>query len=183
VTRRLYTTADSLIDSIISGPRNIRAVVDRVAQLPGFGPWSAFKAADMIDGCLRIDIVQDDLSVFLYDTPRKSILESARRGEFNAVSSSEDELCSSAMGWLADELAREGCTIPHKRGKPPDLLSIETVWCKHKSHLDGHYPLYKDCIEIAEGMRPWMEHTNRSDGFFAAIPRPPEELTDIAIPI
>jgi len=151
---------------------DIASVVGRVATLPGFGQWSAFKVADMIDATLGATVEQDNISMFLYDTPRASIIECWERGEVPRRSNHPDPALglADAMTWLRQHLS--DVTIPHKVGQPPDNFSLETVWCKYKSHRDGHYPPFKDCVEIAAGLQDWLPHASGARAFFDALPRP-----------
>jgi hypothetical protein len=135
---------------------NVATVMQRASEQYLFGRWIAFKIADMIDGVLRIPVAQDDINLLMYETPRKSILHNWRR-TFNFPDEAQprdmDALVAEANAWLADKLS--DCTIPHKPGEKPDLFALETVWCKHESHMNGHYPKYKDIVEIAAGVPGW----------------------------
>jgi hypothetical protein len=70
--------------------------------------------------------------------------------------------------WLEGQLA--DCTVPHKPGKQLDHFCLETIWCKHQSHLNGHYPLYNDIHEINQGLLPWLSTCDAAMAFFGAMP-------------
>jgi hypothetical protein len=39
--------------------------------------------------------------------------------------------------------------------RPVNVQEVETIFCKYKSHLKGHYPLGKDTREIHHGLDGW----------------------------
>jgi hypothetical protein len=113
-------------------------------------------------------VKQDHLLTFLYDTPRKSILEAWEAGQL-PFQATNGTVLEKAMCWLQRELA--DCEIPHKPGQAPDWFSLETVWCKHHSHLTGHYPPYHDINEIRHGLEPWLNTSPTARRVLAAMPR------------
>jgi hypothetical protein len=143
---------EAMVDFIASGRRDINAVIKRATAHPMCGPWVGFKIADMVDAVLGERVEQDDLAAFLYDTPRQSILLSYQHNVIPTPGNSDK--FEFAMAWLRDQMA--DCRIPHKPRSAPDWFSLETVWCKHLSHLHGHYPLFHDTVEITRGIRPWL---------------------------
>lgn len=174
--RKAYRQPEQMVDRLLDGPSDIRSVIDRVREHYLFGPWIAFKVADMLDGCVGAKVLQNDMTLFLYDTPRESIQLNIEADNIPGVSAknlSPDSFIK-AMRWLQREL-RE-CQIPHKPHSTPDWFSIETVWCKHLSHCHGHYPLYKDIYEIRHGLEPWLSVSKTAKRFFAAMPRIPGGL-------
>ncbi len=163
------TKPESMVKFIATGPMEVRSVIDRAMAHPGCGPWIGFKIADMIDAVVGERVKQDDVSVFLYKTPRQSILENIARGRVRIrESGSEDANLKRAMYWLQDELA--DCRIPHRKNKRPDWFSLETVWCKHLSHMHGHYPMGKDIIEINHGLEPWQAASRTAKRFRLHMP-------------
>lgn len=156
---------EGMIDYLVSGKMDIDSVIQRAKTHKYFGNWIAFKISDMIDAVLRIRVAQDDLTVFLYDSPRKSIDECYLSG---AITGGSGDRYENAMNWLWGQL--QECKIPHKPTSAPDWFSLETVWCKHLSHMHGHYPLYKDTIEIREGLEPWSEISATAHKLLKAMP-------------
>lgn len=148
-----------MIDCIVGGPLDVRSIMDRVKQHDMFGDWIAFKVADMVDAVLGIEVDQTDVSVFLYDAPRSSILKQIEAGVIKGIRKFKgDGDLVRAMWWLRDEL--HDCRVPHKPNSTgPDWFSLETVWCKHGSHMTGHYPLYKDIREINHALHLWEQHS------------------------
>lgn len=166
-----YSDPTGLLEYILEGPKDVRAVMGRVQEHYLFGSWIAFKVADMLDAVWGEPIDQTDVSVFLYETPRKSILTKWQEGILPIKATNEADVLVEAMHWLKGELS--DCCIPHKPGQPPDWFTLETVWCKHASHLSGHYSLYKDIREITHGVGAWKKHSPIAAKFAAALPREP----------
>ena len=54
--------------------------------------------------------------------------------------------------------------------RPVGLQEVETVLCKWKSHMNGHYPLFNDIIEIREGVEPWVDHSPLAAEFLGGMP-------------
>lgn len=166
--KRYGAWPEDMVHFVLGGPLGVRSVIDRAMQHPLFGPWIGFKVADMVDGVLGAQVCQDDLSVFLYNTPRQSIEENIKNGVVPRPCRS----LSGAMGWLQRKL--QECHIPHKPKSTPDWFSLETVWCKHLSHMHGHYPMYKDIEEIRHGLEPWTEVSKTARQFLKCMPAAPE---------
>ena len=121
-----------MIDYILDGKHDVRSIIERTKSHYLFGDWIAFKVADMLDAVYGIPVTQDDLSVFLYNTPRQSILEGWNKKVLPLKAKDEATALTEAMYWLQKQL--KDCVIPHKPKKQPDWFSLETVWCKHLSH-------------------------------------------------
>jgi hypothetical protein len=149
LTKKYRDDPTAMLDHLCSGSLEAKAVISRASEHSGFGPWIGFKVADMIDALDIARVEQNDLSVFLYDTPRQSILENLPNLPIDADGSEERQL-ERAMLWLRDQL--KDCRLPHRPSSAPDFFSIETVWCKHRSHRHGHYPIGHDIDEINHGL-------------------------------
>jgi Alpha-glutamyl/putrescinyl thymine pyrophosphorylase clade 2 len=165
--RRYGTRPEDMVAYLLTGRMEVRSVIARAQHHYLFGPWIAFKVADMIDAVLGAKVAQNDITAFLYDTPRKSILENWEAGRL-AFKATEGTVLEKAMRWLQEELA--DCEIPHKPGRSPDWFALETVWCKHHSHMTGHYLPYHDINEIRHGLEPWLKSSQTAKRFLAAMP-------------
>ena len=166
-----YPDAIYMLDYLCdAGPLDIKSVMERAQTHTMFGPWIAFKVADMLDAVWGVEVDQRDVSAFLYDSPRKSIEECCANDEVEIMCTKEDEPVK-AMGWLQHQL--RNYRIPHKLKMAPDYFALETIWCKHYSHRHGHYPLYKDIKEIRHGLEPWVEHSRTAGLFLEAMPKAP----------
>lgn len=170
--KRYGNNPEGFFDHVLSGPMDVVSVMGRVQDHYLFGSWISFKVVDMLDAVLREPIEQTDVEVFLYDTPRKSIVENLAEGVVKIKRTGDDAKdFPAAMVWLQRELS--DCRIPHKPKKAPDFFSLETVWCKHHSHRTGHYPIGKDIREIRHGMADWVKHSTEAAAFLKAMPAEP----------
>jgi hypothetical protein len=165
--RRRYTRPEDMVEFLLTGRMDVRSVIARAQGHYLVGPWAAFKIADTIDAVLGAEVAQDDITAFLYDTPRKSILESWKAGRL-PIEATNGTVLEKAMRWLQQELA--DCEIPHKPGQAPDWFALETVWGKFHSHLTGHYPPYHDINEIRHGLQPWLKSSPTARRVLAAMP-------------
>lgn len=127
----------------------------------GFGTWIAFKVADVAERVLGYDVDFKDCHLGIYKDPREGAavallaLDPAKGREF------------AGKGWefpiTDDQLER---TVAHyathfskikARGleRKVNVQEVETIFCKYKSHLKGHYPVGKDSEEIRHGLEGW----------------------------
>lgn len=134
-------------------------VARRVQTAVGFGPWIAFKVADIGERVLGYDIDFADCELGIYKDPRQGAAVA-----FQEVSAGQ----ITAKLWdypiTDDELKRtvKDCVKIFNRAKAPPALDravnvqeIETIFCKYKSHLKGHYPLGKDSRELRHALEGW----------------------------
>lgn len=178
VLRKRYGNApEGMVDYLSDGPMDVKAVIERACTHPMFGGWIGFKVADMLDAVVGAKVDQSDVSVFLYDTPHKSILVNLEAGVIPAPNRKKDQDAplEYAMRWLQRQL--KDYRIPHKPKEGPDWFALETVWCKHLSHMHGHYPIHNDIREIRHGIGPWIRHSATARKFFLGMPKLPEEFS------
>src|SRR5262249_34501316 len=69
--QRRYARPEDMVAFLLDGPMDIRSVIARARRHHQVGSWLAFKITDMIDAVLGAEVKQDDLTTFLYDTPRQ----------------------------------------------------------------------------------------------------------------
>lgn len=153
---RKWPDPSDMWDYFSSGPMDVGSVIKRAKTQYLIGTWLGFKVADLIDATLHIPVDQDDVNVFMYETPVKGILTYWRQREGLPESARPKDLpilILAANEYLAAQLGH--ITIPHKEGEKIDLFCLETVWCKWYSHLSGHYPLNHDIDAINEGLIGW----------------------------
>lgn len=147
------------------------SVAAAVQSHHGFGPWIAFKVADMSERVLGCATDFTDCHLGIYKDPRQGaavgLLEWSPHDEAREY---EGRCGLDAKPWdypITD--AELKLTVDHyiqlwrkKRAKAPptgdrlvNVQEIETIFCKYKSHLKGHYPMGKDTREIAHGLTGW----------------------------
>ena len=131
----------------------------RVTVWPMFGPWIAWKVADMIDRVLKIPVDFSDTNLGVFEAPLKGacIVDYQRA---NAGTEWSDEW-NGASDWMnaAERQAALERTLSYMTHELRDLLAppfydrpiniqeLETCLCKYKSHLNGHYPVGNDINE------------------------------------
>lgn len=131
------------------------AIRDYVMSWPQFGPWIAFKVADMVDRVLgsRVDFSEAD--VFVFDTPLEGAVtwyNETHLMDFPKDISSGQKIHAATV-WL--EVNLNEFKAPPFNDRPLNLQEFETILCKWKSHLNGHYPIGNDIHEISNGLKEW----------------------------
>lgn len=166
---------ESMFRFIAGQGGTVNSVISRARSHYSVGQWLGFKMADLVDACLGVALDQTDLDPFLYDTPRRSLLRVWTEDLHPGAAPPEPERPAvvEALGWLAAQLRH--LTSPHKAGQPLDAFCLETVACKHLSHLHGHYPLFNDLDDIRHGLEPWLPASDAARAFRAALPPSPEK--------
>lgn len=178
-----YEKAEEML-SFIRGPDKLpipfKAVHTRVTDHYGFGGWIAFKVADMFERVLRIPVEFENADVFMYETPRKGVelaYQAYYEPKFDATPLSRDERCAWVLQFMAFALGEH--QAPPGTDRPLNLQEYETILCKWKSHIGGHYPLFKDICEIHEGLAPWLEYSPTAREFGTVMPRLPKWSTPL----
>lgn len=155
-------------------------VVKRAREHVGFGPWIGFKVADMAERVMGVSVSFDAAEVFLFDSPREAALTlfdqmTPKQVRENDVFESLDGLFSErrkieiVINYLSNTFKVHNAP-PHD-DRPLNVQEIETILCKYKSHLSGHYPLFNDIREIREGLAPWIDHSLLAHQFLRAMPK------------
>lgn len=135
---------------------DVAAIMRRVEMLKGFGPWIAFKVADMLDALQYVDLDFSRSAIFMFDQPKQAALQVWRdhmKLPENAKPRDLGNTLIEVTDWLEDAFSDLKC--PHNPDRGVRLQEVETVLCKWKSHMSGHYPIRNDIVEISEGLEPW----------------------------
>ncbi len=149
--------SQSLALDAVGDRMSFAAIRERVLALKGFGPWIAFKVGDMLDRLGVVPVSFEESEVFMFDTPRQAALMLVRQKlclPENAKLKDEAWAISEAVSYLTNHF--NGYLAPPLEDRVIGLQEVETILCKWKSHMGGHYPLGKDTREIAEGLEPWV---------------------------
>jgi hypothetical protein len=145
---------------------------DRVQDWRGFGDWISFKVGDMLER-LGIADVQFAFSDAMYKDPTQAALmqwrvkhgapaDSVIDAEPEAVQEIVNDLIEYFNGYKADPVIGSGRAIGYQE--------VETILCKWKSHVRGHYPLNNDIREIRDGVSPWADHSAAARNFLENMP-------------
>jgi len=154
-------------------PQTCAEVMSRAQEHTGFGPWIAFKVADMAERVMGVPVSFTDAEVFVFKDPAKAA-QMAFMIHFDRVA--EPPPVPEAVGWAVGYLTHEFRDLPAPPGwdRPVGLQEVETVLCKWKSHVNGHYPLYNDLVEIRHHALPWRQHSRLAGRFIDNLPEVPQ---------
>lgn len=185
--RAKYKTATDAVvgmTGIDGGSGDFKYVSQTVQEHRGFGPWIAFKIADMAERVLRIPVDFENCELGIYKDPRQGAAIA-----YLALQDPEDaeQMTPDGKPWnypITDSELK--ATVDHyvalwrkKRAKAPphndrlvNVQEVETIFCKYKSHLKGHYPIGKDCREVFHGLHGWGD---LADQLARELPLAPKE--------
>jgi len=132
--------------------RTCEQVMERVGSHSQFGPWIGFKVADMLERIMGYPIDFSLSTVFFFRDPKKAALRYAKE-TFPDWKPTEKE----AVDWASKTLLEKFSDMmaPPARDRKIGLQEVETVLCKWKSHLNGHYVVGWDTNEIKDGLADW----------------------------
>lgn len=134
---------------------------EKVTTLPQFGPWIAFKVADMLERVLNVPVSFSEADVMMFEQPYKSALQvwESMDGEASAIARSTVTTDDEKVRRVARKLGMffAGRTAPPKHDRPVNIQEVETILCKWKSHNTGHYPVGIDSIELHHGLSEWAK--------------------------
>lgn len=145
-------------------------VAARVQTHRGFGEWIAFKIADMSERVLGYNTDFADCHLGIYKDPRQGAAVAYLESDPDMARYWEGTHFEGAGPWdFPINDSQLEATVKHyvrvfRAGKfkaPPDFTrpvnvqEVETVFCKYKSHLKGHYPPGKDTLELHHSLAGW----------------------------
>lgn len=165
---KYFDHPEKMVDYIFGAAPSFKDVTARAREHRGFGPWIAFKVADMIDRVLGVE-VQFSYDDAMYDNPQKGALLVYEQNRGDIVKNHDDHRIQWAVEFLREHFG-------HKLA-PPDytrclnLQEYETIFCKWKSHLSGHYPLNNDIREIQAGLEAWAPVSQTADRMCRHMPQ------------
>lgn len=136
--------------------RHSKGTVDGVVSLvrkrwPVYGSWVGFKLADLLERLQIAPIRFPIKTLTMYSEPTKGAELVAEHMGWNKADESENTI------QVVKHLIRkfEEYKAPPRYERPVNVQEIETILCKWKSHMNGHYPVGKDTIEIREALKGW----------------------------
>lgn len=170
--RRWRGEPENMMTYIAEGAPSFEQVAARAKEHRSVGNWLSFKIVDLVDACMAKDIDQSNVMLFMYEAPRKSLLNLWREkyGFPPATYPKDEEAVILGMVQHYHEKFRN-CECPHKPGKPVDMFCLETIFCKYQSHLNGRYPLYNDIDEINHGLLDWLPYSENARLFLEKMPK------------
>lgn len=139
----------TLFDDLTMADVSVSAKMAVTKQWVGFGPWIGFKIADMLE---RLDICPvefDHVAMFLFDSPREGA-ETLWSWEKDDEEMIPEEVGEWAVRQIIDEMAFR--KAPPRDERYINAQEAETILCKWKSYLNGHYHVGKDIEEVHHGL-------------------------------
>lgn len=174
--RDTYRDATAAIEGFIGksdwGDPTFKQVASRVERHPGFGPWMSFKIADMSERVLGYHTDFSNCELGIYKDPRQgaavglveldldhdgNLTEWAKRPWEYPIS---DAQLKTVVAHYVKAFKKFS---PPGGGRKVNVQEVETIFCKYKSHLKGHYPLGKDTREVHHGLQGWGPLAERLD--------------------
>lgn len=126
-------------------PGDASSVMESVKTWRGFGPWIAFKVADMLER-LEILSVEFDDATTMYDSPQKAAehLYSLERPNDPPPQSVPEKAGVGSWALIRVKQELRDLKAPPSFDRPVGNQEAETVLCKWKSYLGGHYHVGED---------------------------------------
>lgn len=176
--KRYGKKPQDMIEVICTETEDKRTCESIMRQVKGhylFGPWIGFKVADMVDRVLRLHVDFTEAAVFMFKDP----VRAAERlwAETHNLPSSKVTLSAEGLHDVVVHLTDHF----KKQNAPPfydrriGLQEVETILCKWKSHMNGHYPKYNDIDEIGTALRLWEPHAGAAVDFMEHMPAREDE--------
>lgn len=153
--------------SLANGNRRpVEAVFAHVKHHRGFGDWISFKVADMLDCCTDYPVEFDNAHIFMFSDPVKGAALAAKSWDNYGPQG------TAVTDYVVERLIKEfsDLTAPPLHRRAINVQEVETVLCKWKSHLNGHYPVGKDTKEIRHGLSTWAPLSDTGKSFLAGMP-------------
>jgi hypothetical protein len=145
-----FDTAEDAIDWILEPGPGAKAIAKQVKRLYGFGEWISWKVPDMLE---RLEIG----TVRFRETDLTWMFDSSLKGaklvykEYNLKGSH----LYAAHRYLLKHLG--SLDAPPDSRRKLNVQETETIFCKWKSHLNGHYPVGNDTEEIIKGLKRYND--------------------------
>lgn len=175
--RQRYKYPEDMVSYLIgendtSQSRTFKEVCARAREHLIFGPWIGFKIADMLDRVLGVPVDFDEAAIFMFKDPVKAVvmLWQQKTGYTGKAKPKDlNSVIHQTVAWLTDEFKE--FKAPPLYDRPVDLQEVETILCKWKSHMNGHYPLLKDSTEIKAAVASWAVVSKASKNFLENMPK------------
>lgn len=145
---------------LLSKKLSLQKVFTVVTSWYGFGNWIAFKVADMLERLGLAEVEFSTGSIFMFDSPRKGaqLLCDIEVPLSERTTSHECELAIQewAVNRILDTLG--DYKAPPRYERNINVQEAETILCKWKSYMQGHYKLGED----VEGCYKALHHYKKS---------------------
>lgn len=134
-------------------PLTFGTVRERVLELPMFGPWIAFKVGDMLERVLKTPVDFQDCNLLeFYVEPREGAELAAKLWKLSTPQKALDRITRHFR-------EKEPTWAPPSNNRMVNIQEIETILCKWKAYLNGHYEIGKDTLEVVHGLHSYPSAT------------------------
>lgn len=168
---RYVNRPEGMVEYLVEAAPSYEGVANRAQEHTLFGPWISFKICDMLDRVLGEQVDFSEAAVFMFKDPVKAAL-TLWRETYNLPESAKPRDQNVVIHGVVEHLKEvfKDFKAPPLYDRPVGLQEIETILCKFKSHLNGHYPLYNDIDEIRNGLAPWVKCSQTAAAMLKAMP-------------
>lgn len=131
----------------------VRDVMKIVQAWPGFGPWIAFKVADMLERLYGVDVYFDRIGELLYESPRKGA--ELMWGLYPGAEILRHSPPSDVAQWAVNTITAKlfpYYNAPPSYNRPVNAQEAETILCKWKAYRDGNYRIGEDCERLRKSL-------------------------------
>lgn len=164
--RKRFKTGNECLQWLIAGESTAREMFFRVCEWVGWGPCMAWRVPDIFErlGTYPALFVDSDVDLF-FTSPKKGAILCA---EMYGLDMETPEL--NAHLYLMEHLGH--MKAPPRYERTINIQETETVFCKWKSHMSGHYNVGRDTGRARQGFEayPTSELSRR---LLSKIPRGP----------
>lgn len=185
LAKRYPKGAEQALEGFFGGePITYASVAAATQSHRGFGPWIAFKVADMSERVFGHKTDFSSCHLGIYKDPRQGAalarsqwglgltVEETIAGKFWNEPITDDHLKETVNYYVALWRKKKAKAPPH-RDRLVNVQEIETIFCKYKSYLKGHYHVGKDIHEIREALSDtqlYVQDSGLANELFKAMP-------------
>lgn len=177
---RYDSRPEEMVRNIAAAGHSFAAVSVAAQTHRGFGPWIGFKVADMMDRVVGHHVEFDASTIFkMFKDPTEAAIQLwrikyCRADRLSPIMPKDLEaVLFQVVEYLKKEFDRLGQMAPPMCDRAVNIQEIETILCKWKSHMNGHYPLNNDIDEINAGLAEWAPHAPLAIDFRDGMPGEP----------
>lgn len=149
--------AEVWLSNLIPENKDVIECMQRVQQLPMFGKWISFKVVDMLERVAGVPLSIPGNVVLLYEEPRLGLARFMFQQDM--ADPKRNDSPAEAFAGLVKRFSK--FKAPPRGDRASGPAEVETILCKWKSYLGGHYWVGKDIHEQRAGLVGWGETANK----------------------
>lgn len=140
-----------LFEPLLSGKFTTAiSLMKEVKKWVGFGPWIAFKVVDMLERLKLAPVSFDTETLYLFDSPKEGAQRLAQ-----SLTESENVPETGREAWAVKRILEElgDHLAPPRYERKINGQEVETILCKWKSSLNGHYKIGEDIESCRKSLK------------------------------